>query len=176
MRTENPRKAFAIRAADFEERFAADSPDQAQLVEHLENIVRDLTAKQACLDEMFAHFDEVGFGATFANRNKQYGIVLPDASHPGLFRCQHFDSRGFFGHSTLPSPDRVILELCEDGYKHIVHSNTLADMSQTQEWERGMAKLAVLQAAQTGTLTWREANQRAMEIDQQFGLDTEAAA
>lgn len=175
MRTENPRQEFAIRAAHFREAFGNESDASKTFDAFVEEIAGELDAKQINLDAMFKHFDAVGFGATYGNFSKQFAFVLPDATHPGLVRCQYFDSRGFFSHSTRESADLVVLELCEDGYTEVAPTETLDTMSKTLEWQRGMAKLAVIQAVQNGQLTWEEGNKRSAEIDLKYDPDLWAA-
>jgi len=175
MSTKYLRQEFAKRANSFRESFSEESGNDGQFKAYVDQIISELEAKQAKSDVMFNHFDKVGIGATFANSRKQYAIVLPDATHQGSYRSQYFDSRGFFSHSTRPTLDEVIFELCEDGYDQVVPSDTLTIMSQTPEWERGMAKLAVIQAVQDGRISWQEAEKRSQEIDLKYDPDLVAA-
>jgi hypothetical protein len=174
MHTQNPRQEFAIRAAEFRKELA--NGEAAGLHEFMEEVAVDLDEKQAKAEVMFKHFDEVGFGATYKNSLQQFAIVLPDATHEGLFRSQCFDKKGFFSHSTRSTADEVILELCEDGFMEVAPGDTLETMSKTQAWVRGMAVLAVRQAVQDGRITWQEAERRYSDIEMKYDPDFDVAA
>lgn len=69
---------------------------------------------------------------------EQWAIILRDASEPGRFRCQLFDSRGFFSHRTRDTVAKVLEELVEDDFT-VVDMGALRRLSMTQEWRDGMA-------------------------------------
>lgn len=79
----------------------------------------------------------IGLELKCASRD-QWAIILPDASEPGCFRCQLFDSRGFFSHRTRDTVARVLEELVEEDFT-VVDMGALRRLSITQEWRDGMA-------------------------------------
>jgi hypothetical protein len=125
------------------------APELKELIQ--ESIDRYLS-QQKQFDLMLSHFDLVGFGVTFANRQNQYAVVTRDASAPGKFRCTFFDARGFFGHSTRDTAVQVLLELCQSGYSQIVSENTLQKMTQTPEFILGNEAVALRHAVCEGRL------------------------
>ncbi|NCC29569.1 MAG: hypothetical protein EOM22_15875 [Gammaproteobacteria bacterium] len=70
--------------------------------------------------------------------SEQWAIILPDASEPGRFRCQLFDSRGFYSHRTRDTVAKVLEELVEGDFT-VVDMGALRRLSMTQEWRDGMA-------------------------------------
>lgn len=67
-----------------------------------------------------------------------YALILADASTPGAYRIQRFDSRGFYGHSTFNSPDEALQGAVYEGF-HIPAKGALDRLAGTSEWLAGMA-------------------------------------
>jgi hypothetical protein len=159
MKTDNARKEYEIRARDLRS-LAKDEtdPDDESLVSDLfVDAAKALEAKQEKLDLMFEHYDLHGLGSTFEDTHGRWAVVLPDATCAGKFRCQYFDKRGFFGHTTLASADAVVLEVCDMGYRKPVPSSTLDTVSQKPEWHLGVQSLALRQAVEDGQMSREEA-------------------
>lgn len=148
---DNLRNSFATRALSVESSLTGKDFDCL-----LQETATMLKEKQHRLDLMFEHFDQVGLGATFRNE-EQYAFVIRDASAKGLYRCQLFDKRGFYGHSTFSSTDEVLVELCDTGFCSPASRDTIDILSKTQDWLLGMEAAAMCQAVNSGILSMDEA-------------------
>ncbi len=165
MRTLDPRNEFAIRAEDMRAMLFPSGLDNNGVNSLLQDTIAKLLKRQASLTAMFAHFDEFGWGSTFAHDNGQYAVVLRDPSEKGAYRCQYFDKRGFFGHSTFRRADEVIVELCENRYDRAVPGDTLDSMSQTPDWILGTEALALRHAVEAGLITREEGERRYANLE-----------
>ncbi|WGK63423.1 hypothetical protein QAO71_17935 (plasmid) [Halopseudomonas sp. SMJS2] len=167
------RTAYAERADAFQEGFASKAAAKADVdfVEYCDEIITRLREKQACLDQMFKHFEEVGFGAIFGNESnthKQWVLILPDASHPGKFRYQMFGIHGWNSHFTCNTPEEVIFEACEAGCCIPAETSILDTLATTKDWQWGMERLDVITRMNNGQLSHEAAHERFMSLEAKY--------
>ena len=82
------------------------------MVEHREESHR-------ALESAFAAHSAHGDGTELSNKDgRRHAILLPDASSPGKYRYQTFDSSGFSSHSTHDTPEQAHAAYVEAAKKH----------------------------------------------------------
>jgi hypothetical protein len=109
------------------------------VIDHLESL--KLSADGVEVIELA--FAVCGFGLVLQRSDSHYAILLPDASQPGKFRYQSFDSRGFFAHTTRDTMSQVILEAYKEGFRKVADDQLILDkLSVTDEWAQGMTHAA----------------------------------
>lgn len=144
MKPTNFRTAYAERADAFQEGFASKKLD-VDFTKYCDEILTGLRNEQTSLDQMFSHFDEVGLGAVYAHKmNKQWALILPDASHPGKYRYQLFGIHGWISHFTCETIEEVIYEACEVGCFIPTDASILDSLAATKDWQWGMERLDVI--------------------------------
>ncbi len=171
MKPDSFRTAYAERADAFQKGFGhkAESRSDALFTKYCDEITERLSVEQACLDQMFAHFDEVGFGAIFSSeRNKQWALILPDASQPGKFRYQLFGIHGWISHYTCNTIDEVIFEACEAGCCIPAPASTLDDLATTKDWLWGTERLDVITRLNRGFITSKEAHECFIALEEKY--------
>lgn len=153
MITDTLRTIFSVQAAEMRSHLKGGKLDP-----FLEEAASRYDLKQEKLNTMLSHYESDGLGSTYRH-NEQFAFVLRDASAPGRFRCQYFDRRGFFGHSTFNSVGDVLVELCDMGYTVPEPKCTVDVFSQTNDWLLGTQVTALVQSVNSGNLTMAEADE-----------------
>ena len=76
------------------------------LVGHHHDLIREMESRNDRLQALFADYDKFGLGMIVAmDSGESYCLVLPDASHPGMYRFTTFRSIGWTGHQTYGDPE-----------------------------------------------------------------------
>lgn len=115
--------------------------------------------RQAAMKELLAANGGryVGIEAREAREGShRHALLLPDASHPGKFRYQSYDRRGFYSHSTHDTPEEALEEMVKNGVTIPAHG-AIDEMAQTRTWQRGMRAAADIQAHSSGKREYRYA-------------------
>lgn len=173
------RNTFKLQAESFMENFGKnqDHKDDEHFIKYCLDMKAEILGRQSQLDLMFAHFDDVGMGVTFANdKNDRFAFILPDASCPGKFRYQDFAAFGWLSHFTCETLDEVIYEAFNAGYRTPAAADTLDRLSATLVWARGQERCAIIQLLNTGKLSSAEAYRLSDELDAKYvALEANAA-
>ena len=70
--------------------------------------------------------------------------IFPDASEPGRFRHQSFDTRCFFSHSTFDTEIEALKDAIDNGF--LIHDpGSLDRLAATVSWSQGLAALEEVQ-------------------------------
>lgn len=135
-----------------------------------EELFRDATISRMLrqLRDQNAQFQRVMFavlacgeGLTLKHSSlEQWVVLLPDASHPGKFRYQQFDTSGFIGHSVCNSLDEAALEAFRSGYAEVVDGEILVRLSATQAWQYGQIRDDLIRRVNSGQLSHKEAERQ----------------
>lgn len=96
----------------------------------------------------------VGMEVTDAKLSR-YAAILQDASEPGRYRAQFYDANGFSGHATHNSPEEVLEELVQDGFREPA-MGAMTRLSATREWSVGMLMTALIEKVNAGKMTYSD--------------------
>lgn len=152
----HPLVAHARRHEEIRKRYAAKH--EAGQDVGFERMLLDSSRKKH--DRMQAAFDayhKYGDGTELSDKEgRRHIVLLPDASNPGKYRYQTFDSQGFSSHSTHDTPEQAVADAAEQGYT-VSNPGILDKLAGTDEWAHGMAINAVMQAHNSGQIDWQTA-------------------
>lgn len=118
----------------------------------------EASAMNARYQRILYEFSEQGLGLTLKSRNA-YCVLLEDATEPGRYRYQMFNSSGFIGHLTRDTPEEVLLEAFRDGFRDIESSDVLGQFCGTVEWERGTLINDLVRQVNQGEISHKEASE-----------------
>lgn len=135
--------------------------------------VIDKTQAKIFLLEFLVGQLEVGLTLKHCRRDA-WGIILPDASQPGRYRWQAFQSDGFTGHVTFDSMEECLGDLVDDGYG-TPDPGALDRVADTVEWRRGMEVVGLIQSCNAGLLSFEDAMRQREEIYARYQAAAEAA-
>jgi len=151
----HPLHESGARLADMRRRADANDPKTADMLRKL--AIPASEKAHAKLKQAFEAFDKHGDGTELSTEDGQrHAIFLPDASSPGKYRYQMFDANGFSAHSTHDTPEKAVADAVQSGY-HVHNPGILDRLAGTEEWAHGMAISAVMQAHNSGQMSWSEA-------------------
>lgn len=154
--SQHPLAAHARRHEEIRKRYAAKHA--AGKDTGFERMLLDTSRKTH--DSMKAAFDayhEHGDGTELSDKEgRRHIVLLPDASNPGKYRYQTFDSQGFSSHSTHDTPEKAVADAASQGYT-VSNPGILDKLAGTDEWAHGMAINAIMQAHNSGQMPWAEA-------------------
>ena len=140
---------------------------------HLEETISYLRKELQTLEVLTREFEAFGLGFTVKHAEREsWASILPDASYPGFFRWQEFGADGFISHSTHRTTALCLEDLVKFGFA-TPDPGALERLCGTAQWRKGSEITAVIQASNSGLLSWEEANQRYQEI--QAAFDKEVA-
>lgn len=95
----------------------------------------------------------------------QWKMILPDVSEEGKWRTQTFDERGFSGHATFASKDLAIDAAAESDFC-LRDDMALDRIQNTPVFQRGLFTTDLLQRANSGLVTFTEADRLLAQYDE----------
>ncbi|WP_137887474.1 hypothetical protein [Pseudomonas sp. 2FE] len=135
-----------------------------------DEIIEEIQGKISSLEYLLGQLAIHGTGLTLKDSKRDaWGIVLPDASQAGRYRWQAFQRDGFTGHCTHDTPELCVGDMLDDGYT-MVDLGALDRLATTVEWQRGMEVVAVIQACNTGLLSFEDAMRKREEIYARYSV------
>lgn len=141
-----------------------ETPLKPLLTEVVSSLRKDLQT----LEMLTREFEAFGLGFTVKHGKREaWGAIFPDASTPGAYRWQEFGLDGFIAHSTHPTPQLCLGDLVDSGFT-TPDQGALERLSGTARWRKGNAITAIIQACNSGLLSWQQANQRCQDIQDAF--------
>lgn len=66
---------------------------------------------------------------------KNWCVITEDREHPSFYRFQVFNETGLVAHCTRMSPEAVLLEAFQAGFKAVDDSNALHRLSRNPRWD-----------------------------------------
>ncbi|WP_075881905.1 hypothetical protein [Vreelandella massiliensis] len=93
------------------------------------------------------------------DRIQQWATILVDPTNPSIFRAQYYAANGFQGHACYQNAIETLDELIRSGFQTL-DNGALERMSATSEWQVGCEVTSILQRINSGTLSYREGEQR----------------
>ena len=147
------------RLAEYKAEIAAGGENAGFYREILEGHEKLYQRRRAGLDA----YRETGDGTTMKIPGEdRWAMLLPDATTQGKYRFQEFDRRGFSSHSVFDTPEEAAIEMGERGYTER-DADKLDELGMTPEWDDGMFASSVIQAMNSGQITWQEGNAKFKE-------------
>lgn len=119
----------------------------------------EAAALNAQFQRILYAYQEQGTGLTLKSKHN-YCVVLEDATEPGRFRYQIFDTTGFTGHVTRDTAEEVLLDAFRIGFHEIDTSDALERFSKTKEWKKGALINDLVRKVNCGQMSHKEANQQ----------------
>lgn len=149
------------------------------IVEQLDNVralvgphhdlIREMESRNGRLQELFAEYDKFGLGMIVAmDSGESHCIVMPDASHPGMYRFTTFRSIGWTGHQTYGNPEEAIYRAFEAGYRKLVPRDYLDQLAATPEWQKGCARLPFIEKMNAGEISYTQMLEEFAKIESSF--------
>lgn len=133
-----------------------------------QEVIDGLEGKLSLLLSLIDAFQVSPMGFTLKHPSQDsWGIILPDASQPGRYRWQGFRADGFTGHCTFDTAELCLGDMVDFGLK-VPDPGALDRNASTQTWQRGMEMLAVVQACNSGLISWDESCRRREEISSRY--------
>lgn len=130
---------------------------ESDLVKIYEEAVEKSQAKNVVYQRILAMTDGNPLGVELVRENlSQYVAIVPDAHHPGKFRCQYFDARGFSSHHTTETAIEALETAIDEGFC-VEDTGAMDRLSQTADWKKGIRVASLIMACNSGQITWAAA-------------------
>ncbi|MEC4720414.1 hypothetical protein RY831_14725 [Noviherbaspirillum sp. CPCC 100848] len=100
---------------------------------------------------------------------ERWAFVLPDASEPGRFRVQYFDSRGFSGHFTHNDLVAAVEDMVRSGYR-VKDIGALDRLSETRQWAAGIESSDLITRLNSGKIDFAEFATEQQAIAKKYAL------
>ena len=119
-----------------------------------------------------SYVGETGVGAVLKNESReQFAVLLPDASHQGMYRYQMFDPNGFFSHKTEASLYDAAFQATLEGYCIPDRLGEGLRLMQTQAFDRGNRIAGLIQRINEGTLAFSAFSAAVGDIDEDMNSE-----
>lgn len=139
-----------------------------------DEMITEFKGKIHLLEFLIAEFGKFGFGMTLRHETQEmWGIIVPDASHPGKVRWSGFRKDGFTGHSTYETAEQCIGDMLDSGLV-MPDQGALDRLSCTLEWARGMEIVDLVQAVNSARISYNEFLEKREEINARYSRLTAA--
>lgn len=146
----------------------AQQDEGGPLAHFAQEVIEGIERKLSLLNSMIEAFKGDPLGFTLKSRSQDFwGVILPDASDVGRYRWQGFRADGFTGHCTFDTPELCLGDMIDSGLE-IPDQGALDRHANTPTWLRGMEMLAVVQACNSGLISWDESCKKREEISARY--------
>lgn len=110
-----------------------------------------------------AAIGDIGDGVCLRNGpDQRWVMVLADASTPGKWRIQYFDTRGFSGHEVYPDKKEALDAAVRLGFK-ARDDDALERLVDTPAFQQGLYAADLIRRHNMGELSFREVNELMLE-------------
>lgn len=125
-------------------------------------LARARKIRQQAIDEIG---DVIDCATVKSTGRDAWQMILRDASSPGKWRVQSFDSRGFFGHMTFDSKEAAIESAAVSGFT-LRDDGALDRLFDTAQFQRGLFSADLIRKINIGELTFEQANALLAQYDE----------